>query len=51
MESKRILKEKVDKAESKEEKKDSPKEAGIELTSDELENVDGGIAFISFPDW
>ena len=37
------LKDKVDKAETKEEKKDIIKEAGIELTDDELEGVAGGI--------
>lgn len=37
-----ILKNKVDKAETKEEKKDIIAQAGMELTDDELEMVAGG---------
>ena len=37
-----ILKDKVDKAESMEEKKDIIAQAGMELTDDELEGVAGG---------
>ena len=36
------LKEKVDNAETKEEKKELIEEAGIQLTDDELEKVAGG---------
>ena len=43
-----LLKDKVDKAETKEEKKDIIKEAGIELTDEELDGVAGG--FILIPD-
>ena len=38
-----ILKDKVSKAETKEEKKDIIAQAGMELTDDELEMVAGGI--------
>jgi len=38
-----ILKDKVDKAETKEEKKDIIAQAGMELTDEELEGVAGGI--------
>ena len=37
-----ILKDKVDKAETKEEKKDIIAQAGMELSDDELEMVAGG---------
>lgn len=37
------LKEKVDNAETMEEKKDIIEKAGIELTDDELEKVAGGV--------
>ena len=37
-----ILKDKVDKANTKEEKKDIIAQAGMELTDDELANVVGG---------
>ena len=37
-----ILKDKVSKAETKEEKKDIIAQAGMELTDEELENVAGG---------
>lgn len=43
-----LLKDKVDKAETKEEKKDIIKEAGIELTDEELDGVAGG--FMIIPD-
>ncbi len=37
------LKEKVEKAESKEEARDTIREAGIELTEEEMEQVVGGL--------
>ncbi|MCQ2249178.1 MAG: hypothetical protein MJZ50_09230 [Treponema sp.] len=44
-----LLKDKVEKAETMEEKKDLIKEAGVELNDDELEGVAGG-RFIPTPD-
>lgn len=38
-----ILKDKVDKAETKEEKKDIIAQAGMELSDDELDMVTGGV--------
>ena len=43
------LKEEVDKAETKEEKKKIIEEAGVQLTDDELEKVAGGGAYIYLP--
>jgi hypothetical protein len=40
------LKEKVEKAESKEEARDTIREAGIELTEEEMEQVAGGLSTI-----
>lgn len=40
------LKDKVDKADTIEEKKDIIAQAGIELTDDELEKVAGGVRYI-----